>query len=133
LITIGVVLLVLLLLAILLIRLGWNRGLKGLDRRAQLWTKLQRAARLAGINSRPYETPREFSRRVGIVIDKEAEARQLTDAYEEARYGRPDSHRVDPGAAERAYAMLRNTLLGGILRRRELKQREKEIDYRPFG
>jgi flagellar biosynthesis protein FliQ len=122
-----------LIVAAIAIRIGWNHGLKDLDRRSQLWTKVQRAARLAGIRSRPYETPREFSRRVGIVVQREAEAKQLADAYEEARYGRPDSRKVDTGAAERAYAMLRNTLLGGILRRRELKQREKEIDYRPFG
>jgi hypothetical protein len=94
---------------------------------------VQRAARLAGIRSRPYETPREFSRRVGFVIDREPEARQLAEAYEEYRYGRPGSPQSDPATAERAYLMLRNKLFGGILRRRALKQRDREMDYRPFG
>jgi len=115
------------------LRMFWNRGMRGLDRHSQLWTKVQRAANLAGIRSRSYETPREFSRRVGFVVDRPAEAQQLAQAYEEVRYGRPGSPRSDPAAAERAYTMLRNKLFGGILRRRELKQREREADYRPFG
>lgn len=121
------------LITFIALRIFWNRGLRGLDRHAQLWTKVQRAARLAGIRSRPYETPREFSRRVGFVVDREAEARQLATAYEEVRYGRPGSPRSDPAAAERAYTLLRNKLFGGIVRRRELKQRDREADYRPFG
>jgi transglutaminase-like putative cysteine protease len=121
------------LITLILLRIFWNRGLRGLDRRSQLWAKVQRAARHAGIRSRPYETPREFSRRVGFVIDREPEARQLAEAYEEYRYGRPGSPQSDPATAERAYLMLRNKLFGGILRRRALKQRDREMDYRPFG
>lgn len=115
------------------LRIFWSRGLRGLDRHSQLWTKVQRAARLAGIRSRPYETPREFSRRVGFVIEREPEALQLAQAYEEVQYGRPGSPQSDPAIAERAYTALRNKLFGGILRRRELKQRDRDRDYRPMG
>jgi transglutaminase-like putative cysteine protease len=98
-------------------RLTWNWGLGGLDARGRLWAKTQRLGRWARLGPAPAETAREWSRRMGDTIAMPDDAGRLADAYEEARYGRPDLQRVDDAEASSAYVRLRNTLLGTILRR----------------
>lgn len=103
-------------------RTAWNWGMGDLDGRAKLWAKTQRLAGWAKLGSRQHETPREWSRRMGKAIDQEAAAIQLSDAYEEARYGRPDLVRIDDADAESSYKSLRAALLAKLTRR---KQRRK--------
>jgi hypothetical protein len=103
-------------------RTAWNWGLGGLDGRAKLWAKTQRLAGWAKLGSRQHETPREWSRRMGRAIDQETAAIQLSDAYEEARYGRPDLVRIDDADAESSYRSLRSALVAKLSRR---KQRRK--------
>ncbi|MFN8616466.1 MAG: transglutaminase domain-containing protein [Dehalococcoidia bacterium] len=103
-------------------RTAWNWGLGGLDGRARLWAKTQRLAGWAKLGSRQHETPREWSRRMGRAIDQETAAIQLSDAYEEARYGRPDLVRIDDADAESSYRSLRSALVAKLSRR---KQRRK--------
>ena len=98
-------------------RFTWNWGLGGLDRRGRLWAKTQRLGRWARLGPAPAETAREWSRRVGDTIAMPDDAGRLADAYEEARYGRPDLQRIDDAEATSAYRRLRNTLLATILRR----------------
>ncbi len=98
-------------------RLTWNWGLGGLEGRARLWAKAQRLGHWARLGPAPAETAREWSRRIGDTIDRPEDAGRLADAYEEARYGRPDLQRVDDAEATSAYLRLRNTLVGTILRR----------------
>ena len=105
-------------------RISWNWGLAGLEGRARLWAKVQRAAGWAGLGSRPAETPREWSRRLGGAIDREDDAKHLAEAYEEARYGRPDLQRVDDAVTAKSYTSLRNTLVGAIFRRKRTPPRK---------
>ena len=55
-------------------RVAWNWGMGGLEGRAQLWAKTQRLAGWTGLGSRPAETPREWSRRMGRAIEQEQAA-----------------------------------------------------------
>lgn len=103
-------------------RLRWNWGLAGLDARAQLWAKAQRLAAWVGLGARQAETPHEWSTRVGAAVERPDDALRLSDAYEEARYGRPDLQRIDDASAVSAYQRLRNTLLGRLLQRREARR-----------
>ncbi|HJP40530.1 MAG TPA: transglutaminase domain-containing protein, partial [Dehalococcoidia bacterium] len=98
-------------------RIAWNWGLSGLDGRAAMWEKVQRLARFTGFRSRPSETPQEWASRLGSGVGHEDEAANLSAAYEESRYGRPDLVRVDEGVAEESYRSLRNTLTKMLLRR----------------
>lgn len=99
-------------------RMAWNWGLGGLDGRAKLWAKTQRLAGWAKLGARQSETPREWSRRMGRAVDQETAAIQLSDAYEEARYGRPDLVRIDDADAETSYRSLRGALFGKLTRRK---------------
>ncbi|MEO8539702.1 MAG: transglutaminase domain-containing protein [bacterium] len=103
-------------------RVAWNWGLGSLDGRAKLWAKTQRLAGWAKLGSRQHETPREWSRRMGKAIDQEPAAIQLSDAYEEARYGRPDLVRIDDADAERSYKNLRGALFAKLTRRKPKKK-----------
>jgi transglutaminase-like putative cysteine protease len=114
--------LALLLSAALGLRLAWNWGLSGLDSRARLWAHTQRLAGWAGLGSRPAETPREWSRRLGESIQREEPAARLSEAYEESRYGRPDQLRIDDAEAVASYRSLQGPLLGRILGRRKRRQ-----------
>ncbi len=101
------------------LRIAWNWGLAGLDQRARLWAHTQRLAGWAGLASRPQETPREWSRRLGKAIQREAQAIRLSQAYEESRYGRPDQYRVPDDEAVASYRTLRGALLARVLGRRQ--------------
>ena len=106
-------------------RVAWNWGLGDLEGRVRLWAKAQRAASWAGLDSAREETPREWSNRLGSAIDREYEARTLASAYEEARYGRPDSSKLDEADVTGAYRQLRKTLFRMILRRQKPGQEAK--------
>jgi hypothetical protein len=99
------------------VRTAWNWGLGELQGRARLWAKVQRLAGWAHLGANQHETAREWSRRMGSAIEREPEAIQLADAYEESRYGRPDLQRIDDEETENAYARLRGTLVSTVLRR----------------
>jgi transglutaminase-like putative cysteine protease len=99
------------------VRTAWNWGLGEIQGRARLWAKVQRMAGWAHLGARPNETAREWSRRMGTAIEREPEALQLADAYEETRYGRPDLQRIDDDATNNSYLSLRSTLLSTVLRR----------------
>lgn len=88
-------------------------GSKG---RARMWAKTQRLAGWAGLGSRPAETPREWSRRVGEAVAVPGEASRLAAAYEEAKYGRPDLQRIKDDDAVSAYRRLRNALWSRVFR-----------------
>jgi hypothetical protein len=103
-------------------RVAWNWGLGGLDGRTRLWAKVQRLAGWAGLGSRAAETPREWSKRLGKAIDREPEAVQLSDAYEESRYGRPDLVRIDDVDTEASYTSLRNALVAKLTRRKSRRR-----------
>jgi transglutaminase-like putative cysteine protease len=98
-------------------RTTWNRGTRGLEPRATMWAKVQRVAGWAGLGAHEAETPREWSRRLGGAIEHPDDAKSLADAYEEARYGRPENRRVDEAEAASAYRRLRNTLFASLFRR----------------
>ncbi len=100
-------------------RIAWNWGLGDLDGRAKLWAKTQRLAGWAKIGSKPAETPREWSRRLGKTIDREDDALLLSNAYEESRYGRPDLVRIADEDAETSYKSLRSALAAKLLRRKQ--------------
>lgn len=103
-------------------RVAWNWGLGGLDGRTRLWAKVQRLAGWAGLGSRAAETPREWSKRLGKAIDREPEAVQLSDAYEESRYGRPDLVRIDDADTDASYTSLRNALVAKLTRRKSRRR-----------
>lgn len=107
-------------------RLAWNWGMGGLDGRARMWAKTQRLAGWVGLGSRQAETPREWSRRMGRAIEREAAAVALSDAFEEARYGRPDLQRIDDDDATRSYQSLRGALFAKLMRRRQRPPRAKK-------
>ncbi|MBI2764733.1 MAG: transglutaminase domain-containing protein [Chloroflexi bacterium] len=104
-------------------RISWNWGLGGLDGRARWWAKTQRIAGWAKLGSRPAETPREWSRRLGEAIAVPDATARLADAYEEARYGRPDLQRIDDAEAESSYKRVRNALWSKLFHR---KRREPD-------
>lgn len=104
-------------------RWAWNRGMAGLEGRAQLWAKTQRLAGWVRLGPKSTETPREWSGRVGNAVRHEEDASKLADAYEEARYGRPDLQRIDDADTEGAYRNLRNTLFGRLLKRKQRNDR----------
>lgn len=99
-------------------RVAWNWGLGGLEGRPRLWAKVHRLAGWAGLGSSEYETPREWSRRVGGAVAREKDALTLAAAYEEARYGRPDRQAIEDTDAEQSYRELRQSLLGKLLHRK---------------
>lgn len=103
--------------ALLAARITWNWGLGGLEGRERLWAKVQRLGRWAHVSAMPTETPREWSRRLGTAVDRPEDADELADAFEEARYGRPDLQRIDEETASGAYLRLRNALVSAILGR----------------
>ncbi len=107
-------------------RLAWNWGLGSLDGRAKLWAKTQRLAGWAKLGSRPAETPREWSRRIGKSVDREDDAMLLSNAYEEARYGRPDLVRIDDEDAETSYRSLRGALAAKLFRRQPKSANKKK-------
>ncbi len=97
-------------------RISWNWGLGSLDGRAALWAKTQRLGAWVGLGGRPQETPREWSRRLGSAIERPEQAATLAEAYQEARYGRPDLQRIATDDASGAYRGLRSALLAKLLR-----------------
>ena len=99
-------------------RTAWNWGLSGVSGHARLWAKTQRLASWAGLGSRAAETPREWSRRIGVAVAKPDEAQHLAQAFEESRYGRPDLQRIDDADAAKSYTGLRGALVGAVLRRK---------------
>ncbi|MCC6380908.1 MAG: hypothetical protein IT304_00290 [Dehalococcoidia bacterium] len=99
------------------LRVAWNWGLRGLEGNTRIWAKTQRLAHWARLGSRPTETPREWSQRMGSALQHQGDASQLADAYEETRYGRPDLQRTDEAATSASYRRLRNTLAATVLRR----------------
>jgi hypothetical protein len=103
-------------------RMAWNWGLGSLDDRAKMWAKTQRLAGWVHLGSRAAETPREWSRRMGKAVDREPEAVQLSDAFEEARYGRPDLQRIDDADANASYKSLRGALFAKLTRRKTKKK-----------
>ncbi|MFN0096265.1 MAG: transglutaminase-like domain-containing protein [Dehalococcoidia bacterium] len=98
-------------------RTAWNWGLGGLEGPVRLWARTQRLAGWAKLGATRPETPRQWSNRLGHTLARPNETSRLADAFEEARYGRPDLQRVDPATTEDAYKRVRNTLFRGILRR----------------
>lgn len=98
-------------------RTTWNRGTRGLEPSATMWAKVQRVAGWAGLAANDAETPREWSQRLGGAIERPDDAKALADAYEEARYGRPETKRVHEAEAQSAYKRLRNRLFAAIFRR----------------
>jgi hypothetical protein len=54
---------------------------------------------------------------MGSTVEREDDALQLADAYEESRYGRPDLQRVDEEDTHNAYLRLRGALASVVLRR----------------
>ncbi len=100
-------------------RVAWNWGLGGLEGRVKLWAKAQRAAGWAGLGSSRDETPREWSSRLGSAIGREPDALTLARAYEEARYGRAETSKLDDAEVESAYKRLRKTLMRVLLRRQK--------------
>ncbi len=103
-------------------RIAWNWGLGDLDGRSKLWAKTHRLAGWAKLGSRSAETPREWSRRMGRAIDHETDAIQLSNAYEEARYGRPDLVRIDDEETSTSYRNLRSALFAKLTRRKPKKK-----------
>ena len=81
-------------------RTAWNWGLAGLEPRTRMWAKTRRLASWTRVPDGSGETAREWSRRVGVVAERPAEASRLADAYEEARYGPSDLQRVDDDDGE---------------------------------
>jgi transglutaminase-like putative cysteine protease len=92
-------------------RVAWTWGLAGLEGPVRLWARVQRLAGWTRAGAVDGETPREFARRLGHRIQRPDETSRLADAYEEARYGRPDLQRVDPATTEDSYREVRNGLL----------------------
>lgn len=107
-------------------RVAWNWGMGGLEGRAQMWAKTQRMAGWVGLGSRQAETPREWSRRMGRAVEQEEAAVTLSDAFEEARYGRPDLQRIDEEEAAGSYKSLRAALVAKLLHRRQRPPRSKK-------
>jgi hypothetical protein len=103
-------------------RIAWNWGMGDLEPRAKLWAKTQRLAGWAKLGSRSAETPREWSRRMGRAIDREGDAIQLSNAYEESRYGRPDLVRIDDDETDSSYRSVRGALLSKLTRRKPKKK-----------
>ena len=99
-------------------RITWNWGLSNVSGHARLWAKTQRLASWAGLGSRAAETPREWSRRVGVAVAKPDEAQHLAQAFEESRYGRPDLQRIDEADAAKSYRGLRGALVAAVMRRK---------------
>lgn len=106
------------------LRIAWNWGLAGLDDRARLWAHTQRLAAWAGLGSRPAETPREWSRRLGVAIQREEPAVRLSQAYEESRYGRPDQYRIAEEEAATSYRSIRSALLARMFGRGQARRRQ---------
>jgi transglutaminase-like putative cysteine protease len=99
------------------LRLAWTWGMTGLSGRPRLWAQTQRVAGWAGLGSQPWETPREWSQRLGGAIAQEEDAAKFATAYEESRYGRKDLQRVDDAEVAGTYRKLRGRLLRAIPRR----------------
>jgi hypothetical protein len=59
---------------------------------------------------------------MGKAVDREPEAVQLSDAFEEARYGRPDLQRIDDADANASYKSLRGALFAKLTRRKTKKK-----------
>lgn len=106
-------------------KIAWNWGLGSLDGRAKLWAKTERLAEWAKLGSKPAETPREWSRRLGKSIDREDDALLLSSAYEESRYGRPDLVRIDEEDAESSYRSVRGALTAKLFRRQPKTAKKK--------
>ena len=103
--------------AALALRLSWTWGMAGLNGRPRLWAQTQRVAGWAGLGSEPWETPREWSQRLGGAIAQEDDAAKFAAAYEESRYGRKDTQHFDDIEVTSAYRRLRGRLLRTIPRR----------------
>jgi transglutaminase-like putative cysteine protease len=97
--------------------LTWNWGLGGLDSRGRHWAKAHRLAGWARLGGSQAETAREWSNRVGNAVEQPDPASRLADAYEEARYGRPDLQRIEDEEAVTAYKSLRNAIAASVWRR----------------
>ncbi|MEO9254721.1 MAG: transglutaminase domain-containing protein [Tepidiformaceae bacterium] len=104
-------------------RTTWNRGTRGLEPSATMWAKVERAAGWAGLAANEAETPREWSRRLGGAIERPEDAKSLADAYEQARYGRPETKRGNEAEAQSAYKRLRNALFAAVFRRARKHQK----------
>lgn len=107
----------LLVAAAVAIRLSWTWGMAGLSGRPRLWAQTQRIAGWAGLGSQPWETPREWSHRVGGALSQEEEAAKFATAYEEARYAREEMRHSDEAEVATTYRKLRAGLLRAIPRR----------------
>ncbi|MGH2634074.1 MAG: DUF4129 domain-containing transglutaminase family protein [Tepidiformaceae bacterium] len=99
------------------LRLSWTWGMSGLSGRPRLWAQTQRVAGWAGLGSEVWETPREWSQRLGGALDQEDDAAKFAAAYEESRYGRKDVQSIDESEVTTAYRKLRARLLRAIPKR----------------
>lgn len=99
-------------------RLGWEWGMRGLPRPAQLWEKTARLATLGGVRPRPSETPREYAARLREEVPGAAPAADIAAAYERARFGHKPLSEDEAGRLESAWLAVRGALLRRALRQR---------------
>ncbi len=98
-------------------KVAWEWGMGGLSRPAQLWEKTARLATLAGMRPSTYETPREFSARLGSSVDGAEGAGYLAAAYERTRFGGKELAEDEAERAESAWRSVRSALARRVVRR----------------
>jgi hypothetical protein len=92
-------------------RVAWNWGLGDLDGRAPALGQDAAAGRLGEARQQSPPRPRASGPAAWAAPSTaKSDAIQLSDAYEESRYGRPDLVRIDDADAESSYNNLRGAL-----------------------
>jgi hypothetical protein len=116
-----------LLVAIAVLQVVWNFGIRGLAPEAQIYAKMSRLGVVAGLGRASNQTPREYAHALGLALPAlSGESGLVVTRYSVVRYGAqasPDEHRepeeeVEQGEAlADAWKTIRRALVGRTLRR----------------
>ena len=98
-------------------RLGWQRSVRGLPYPHQVWEKTVRLASWAGYPPQPGQTPWDYARGLERVFLGARGFPTLAGVYSRSRYGRGDASAQEREEIDRIWPDLRGRLLGAIFSR----------------
>ncbi len=85
--------------AVVALRLGWERGVRGLSAPERRWAKVQRLASWAGIPTGDARTPSEAATALDRYLGEPAALAALARSFTRVRYGRPGEETAEEARA----------------------------------
>ena len=107
-----------LLVLVAALQILWNLALRGLALEQQVYAKMARLGRLAGVGRSASQTPREYAGSLAAALPRVAgDAALVATGYSAVTYGAPAQASVDDLSLREAWKRVRGAMLSRIIRR----------------